>query len=248
MQPALSRRTVEFRRSMLISTIERNEVHETLFVSCLMTPHNCPKPAQSNVAVGGSAPSVLGGKIISHNQSAETSDAEIQWRWLLACVTTNPPISHIGGLTAHHDLSTICKVLRLSPSSSPHAKAPFSLDLAPLRSWCLLPAVTVNVMTIPSKIWISVACAQRVEVPYPNPSFFILLPPPIPFSFCLNRVFGVEQVAMTGGGEGGRGGERAILKRLRRESEWDAEYETWNRKECMQRQWVESAYFDLRKV
>ena len=103
-------------------------------------------------------------------------------------------------------------------------------------------------MTIPSKIWISVACAQRVEVPYPNPSFFILLPPPIPFSFCLNRVFGVEQVAMTGGGEGGRGGERAILKRLRRESEWDAEYETWNRKECMQRQWVEPAYFDLRKV
>ena len=213
-----------------------------------MTPHNCPKPAQSNIAVGGSAPSVLGGKIISHNQSAETSDAEIQWRWLLACVTTNPPISHIGGLTAHHYLSTICKALRLSPSSSPHAKAPFSSDLAPLRSWCLLPPVTVNVMTIPSKIWISVACAQRVEVPYPNPSFFILLPPPIPFSFCLNRVFGVEQVAMTGGGEGGRGGERAILKRLRRESEWDAEYETWNRKECMQRQWVEQSYFDLRKV
>ena len=93
---------------MPVSTIERNEIHETLFVSCLMTPHNCPKPAQSNVAVGGSAPSVLGGMIISHNQSAETSDAEIQWRWLLACVTTNPPISHIGGLTAHHYLSTIC--------------------------------------------------------------------------------------------------------------------------------------------
>ena len=106
---------------MLISTIERNEIHETLFVSCLMTPHNCPKPAQSNIAVGGSALSVLGGKIISHNQSAETSDAEIQWRWLLACVTTNPHISHIGGLTAHHYLSTICKALRLPPSSSPTA-------------------------------------------------------------------------------------------------------------------------------
>ena len=114
---------------MPVSTIERNEIHETPFVSCLMTPHNCPKPAQSNIAVGGSALSVLGGKIISHNQSAETSDAEIQWRWLLACVTTNPPISHIGGLTAHHYLSTICKALRLPPSSSPHAKVPFSFVL-----------------------------------------------------------------------------------------------------------------------
>ena len=54
---------------------------------------------------------------------------------------------------------------------------------------------------------------------------------------------------MTGGGEGGRGGERAILKRLRRESEWDAEYETWKRREGMQRELVEErAYFDLRVV
>ena len=97
-------RTSEFRHS-----VTHREGRNSRDSFCLL-PHDAtqfsPKPEQSNIAVGGSALSVLGGKIISHNQSAETSDAAIQWRWLLACVTTNPPISQIGGLTAHHYLCT----------------------------------------------------------------------------------------------------------------------------------------------
>ena len=116
--------------------------------------------------------SVLGGKIISHNQSAETS----------ACRRARPrrrgrpnsvvgararvSISHISGLTTHHYLSFFLSALRAPPIPIPHPRRtrtlPFSLDSPPPSYWCLPPSLppslAVNV-TILSQIWISAVCS-----------------------------------------------------------------------------------------